>query len=81
MSDGQSDQMTRLLGKRDAADWMTLASGKEIWVNCGILGIAADGTLYSGYDGKIDFELNPEERVEVLGIINERCKEAKNAPE
>ena len=74
MTDAQGDKMKHLLGRKVDDDWLTLRSGKEIWVNCGIFGIASDGKLYSGYDSEIDFELNLEERLEVLEIIAERCK-------
>lgn len=45
-------------------------TGKEIYANCGIVGISPSGSLSEGYDGGVDVEsLTIEEKIELADYM------------
>jgi hypothetical protein len=57
-------------------DYITLATGKRLYANLGIVGLSPDGYAYGGYDGDLDDgDLSPEERREIATMMIARWRE------
>lgn len=64
-------------------DYAILSTGKRLFVNCGIIGLAPDGGVTGGYDQDLmvdsdvegDEELTPAERKELADYMQRRWYE------
>ena len=59
-------------------DGIKCDDGLEIFANCGIIGISADGRLYGGYDQSLyDEDLTDKQKIELAEYVIARWEKYK----